>query len=362
MIQQLTADAPGKLILLGEYAVLEGSPALVGAVARRARVSCRASDDGNGLTLNSTMLDHSVAFTLDNDGQVVFGRTLSRQTRERLGVFSATMAQAWPAIRGRFSVDTAIHLDTSAFFLEGPSRKLGLGSSAALTVALTAALYAWAGVMDTRVPDRKRLLRDAMSAHHQAQSNTGSGVDIAASVYGGVFRYRINGESGTTDVSMTPTHLPSDLAAVAVWTGRSASTPEMVGSVNRFKGHFPRRYALFIEQMTELAVAGFQSLEQSDTAGFLEVVRLYGQTLEKLGRASDTPIISAEHTEIRDICSEAGLVYKPSGAGGGDLGILFASGEQEVAGVLQCLERAGYPAYDLQIGTHGVRAIVEQGD
>ncbi len=359
-MRQLTADAPGKLILLGEYAVLEGSPALVGAVARRARVSCTASDPGEGLSLNSTMLEHPVPFKLDESGRVVFSRSLSREIQDRLGVFSATMKQAWSGIADRFSMDTAISVDTSAFFLEGLDRKLGLGSSAALTVALTAALYAWAGVMDTRVPDRKRLLKDAMSAHHQAQSNTGSGVDIAASVYGGVFRYTINGASGTTDVSMTPTHLPSDLEAVAVWTGRSASTPEMVGSVNRFKGHSPRQYAAFMEQMTELAVAGFHSLEQSDTMGFLELVSRYGDTMQELGNASNTPIISSEHAQIRDICTEAGLAYKPSGAGGGDLGILFASGDQDVTETLRKLEQAGYPAYDLQIGTHGVRAIVEQ--
>ncbi len=35
---KVIADAPGKLVLLGEYAVLEGAPGLVVAVDRRARV------------------------------------------------------------------------------------------------------------------------------------------------------------------------------------------------------------------------------------------------------------------------------------------------------------------------------------
>lgn len=36
---RLTASAPGKLVLLGEYAVLDGAPALVLAVNRRARAA-----------------------------------------------------------------------------------------------------------------------------------------------------------------------------------------------------------------------------------------------------------------------------------------------------------------------------------
>ena len=40
----ITAQAPGKLLLLGEYAVLEGAPALVVAVDRLARVRVASAE------------------------------------------------------------------------------------------------------------------------------------------------------------------------------------------------------------------------------------------------------------------------------------------------------------------------------
>jgi len=37
-MMEVTASTPGKLVLLGDYAVLEGAPALVMAVNRHAKV------------------------------------------------------------------------------------------------------------------------------------------------------------------------------------------------------------------------------------------------------------------------------------------------------------------------------------
>ena len=44
---RIRASAPGKLVALGEYAVLEGAPALVLAVERRAVATLERSGDGD---------------------------------------------------------------------------------------------------------------------------------------------------------------------------------------------------------------------------------------------------------------------------------------------------------------------------
>ena len=44
----VVASAPGKLVILGEYLVLEGGPCLVAAVDRRARVELRRASGARG--------------------------------------------------------------------------------------------------------------------------------------------------------------------------------------------------------------------------------------------------------------------------------------------------------------------------
>ena len=101
----MIATAPGKLILTGEYAVLDGAPALVIAVdrrgdrarARRARAAARRS---------------------------------SLAVADEL---AARRGAADPAARAALE----IAVDSRAFYDDGAT-KLGLGSSAAVTVAATA--------------------------------------------------------------------------------------------------------------------------------------------------------------------------------------------------------------------------------
>ncbi|NOZ13713.1 MAG: hypothetical protein GXO69_08725 [Acidobacteria bacterium] len=351
-----TATAPGKLILLGEYAVLEGAPALVGAVARRARVSVSNRDEG--FRLKSALLGAGeIDFFVESDGKVRFPADLSPEEKAKLQLFRVCVEECRAAVHaaGMELSPVRISLDTEAFFLEDSRQKLGLGSSAALTVSLIAVLMARFGLLDSRLPDKPMLLERAMSAHRKAQSNTGSGVDVAASVYGGVFQYRLNGKAGQPGIATRPFHLPPDLLTVAVWSGKSASTPKLVGTVNRLKDVNPEKYSRIMTRMKKLSQTGIGAIRNSDTSLFLKTVSEYFDAMADLGEAANAPIISAPHREISAICRKSGVQYKPSGAGGGDLGILFSREPERIRAAVKMLEQAGFPAFDLQIGTHGIQ-------
>ncbi|NOY22246.1 MAG: hypothetical protein GXO70_01885 [Acidobacteria bacterium] len=351
-----TATAPGKLILLGEYAVLDGAPALVGAVARRARVS--VTDRDEGFQVQSALVGNSeINFQFGSDGRVLFQTELTGADANRLQLFRVCVEECREAVQaaGLEMKVAKILLNTEAFFLEDSRQKLGLGSSAALTVSLIGAIMARSGLLDARVPDKPLLLERAMSAHRKAQSNTGSGVDVAASVYGGVFQYQLNRGHGRPGIATRPFHLPPDLLTVAVWTGKSASTPQLVGMVNRFRDAEPGEYDGIMENMKELSRSGIEAIRNSDTSLFLDAVSKYFNAMDELGKAADAPIISGPHRKIGAICENAGVCYKPSGAGGGDLGILFSASPNRMRNAVESLQSAGFPAFDLQIGTHGIQ-------
>src|SRR5690348_13891637 len=131
------ASAPGKVVLSGSYSVLAGAPAIVAAVDRY------------------VIADAS--------------RPADRVTAEVRAAIDAG------------ALDAAPWFDASALRVaepDGTTRKLGLGSSAAILAASLAAASP-----KSSPPDE--LFAKALSAHRAAQGGD-SGVDVAASVFGGI--------------------------------------------------------------------------------------------------------------------------------------------------------------------------------
>src|SRR5262245_22238572 len=147
---KLTVSAPGKLMISGEYVVLDGAEALVAAVDAR-------------------VLVHASARPADRWGS---DGTRSPDPR-RLSPEALLTRELVEQALGPASMD--LEIDTSA--LRSGGQKLGLGSSAAVAAATAGAVAAWHG----RELDRAQLLVWAQQGH-RAVAPEGSGADVAASV------------------------------------------------------------------------------------------------------------------------------------------------------------------------------------
>ncbi len=66
------------------------------------------------------------------------------------------------------------------------------------------------------------------------------------------------------------------------------------------------------------------------------------------------PILSDEHHALRRIAVDCGVRYKPSGAGGGDFGIGFATDEDAAAALRSGAEASGFHVLDLGLDHSGV--------
>ena len=154
--------APGKLVLLGEYAVLEGAPAVVAAIDRG--VVCEITP--------------SEAVEIETPGDDRYVRVALRE-----------------APPGRYQFRDARPI-------EGLATKPGFGGSAAATVAACVA----AGKPAT----------EAFGVHSKVQGG-GSGIDVYASAFGGVRAFSIG-------ASRAPSALLECPPMVAVWSGKSAAT------------------------------------------------------------------------------------------------------------------------------------------
>jgi phosphomevalonate kinase len=340
----ITALAPGKLILLGEYAVLEGAPALVTAVDRYASVHVRdlqgKGEPGLFAVESPTLGVPPLHFSMDSQGKPRFDEAEPGMI-EKLKFFIAAFQHGWFVLKENGLTVPACHivLETPGFYTGTPPAKLGFGSSAALTVALLAALQALGGREEFEPRRRYHLFRAAMAAHCRVQGRTGSGIDIAAAAWGGVIHYRVPGplqDFNNHHDSITPLPLPAGLHLLVPWTGIPASTRRLVQQVRAFKKELPGHYNRAMEEMARISAAGVRALTQEDIPAFLRAVDEYYIALERLGEAGRAPVVSNEHRRLARIARRCGAVYKPSGAGGGDCGIAFAGS----AGVIQKTEAA----------------------
>ena len=83
----------------------------------------------------------------------------------------------------------------------------------------------------------------------------------------------------------------------------------------------------------------------------------YCHLVDRLGQQSGADIISEAHGRMRDASVEKGFDYKPSGAGGGDLGIILADRDEDLASSRADFESLGATWTELGISSFGVRFV-----
>jgi mevalonate kinase len=279
--------APGKLFLIGEYAVLEGGPAVLAAVNRRAVAQYLP-----GLEPMSAVVGEAV-----------------RLARAEIGEASSALPPG--------SV-----LASSQDFESG-GQKIGLGSSSAVAVAAVGAVFEAVGM--PVASNRDRIFSLAYAAHRAAQGGSGSGADVATAAYGGLVKVVRQGESTPTALPLT---IPTSLHAVVFWTGKPVATTGMIQAVQRFAKKDRRAYEQLIENLQDTAEKFIVALQAGNATATVAAAGRYGRLLDELGTAAQSPIVTDVFKRAADLAKELGGAAKPSGAGGGDIGIaMFATPE-----------------------------------
>lgn len=259
--------APGKLLLTGAYVVTEGAPAIVVAIDRYAVADTRSVDPHPS-----------------------------------------------PEVRVAFPDGGAPRVDVCAL-QSASGRKLGLGSSAAGLVAALGvrALASGADLRDATV--REELLGTARRTHSKAQGG-GSGVDVAASVHGGVLQYRMHRDAAGM---VRRLDWPESLVFATYDSGECSRTSDLLATVVRHRS-LPHVVALF-DELGHLAEHAASAFKVGDLPRFIEGVRVYGDRLGELGRGTNAPIVPPRFEELGRLAAAEGAAFIPSGAGGGDVAV-----------------------------------------
>lgn len=329
----ITATAPGKAVLSGEYVVLQNAPAIASAVDRRVRVSVSESSGEYHSITAPGYLEGTWSFSLGKEGEF--------EWRERLPGPSAfsLLEEIWKSFDTAPWPSLSLVVDTEEFADAATGLKLGLGSSAAVAVALTAALQSYCAVAS----DTEKL---AMAAHDRFQGGQGSGVDVATSLHGGVIVYR---RAGAESLKLD---WPEGLHYQYLWSGQAANTAEKLAKLIEHREQDATSDSM--KRLSDAAenVAAVWSL--GDSGQILESFPAYIDALGQFSIDHDLGVFDAGHKELVHLATDMEIVYKPCGAGGGDIGIVLAACEDAINEFCGRARQQGFRNLDVAVAEQGL--------
>ncbi len=226
------ASAPGSLMLLGEHAVLHHKKAMVLAIHRRIEVHLKPREDDT-VIIRSALGELNASIS-----------TLAIQKP-----FDFVMASIK---RFESRLDKGFELNIASEF----SDQVGLGSSAAVSVAVLAVFYQWLGfgLLDASQSLEDFLFHEALQVVRSVQG-FGSGADVAASVFGGVLLYQASSQYLLKRFSKA-------LPITVVYSGAKTSTAIVVQQVNALHTRYPKMVDALYETIAEIVNEGALALEE----------------------------------------------------------------------------------------------------
>ena len=336
--------------------MLEGADALVASVDRYV-ISDISDSDNEHYQLASNLTLDSISFFIDDAGEIVPDQDQSIASFSTMNFALSVIRLLFAKIVEWGSVRKPFHLkiDTSQFYVDSNKQKLGLGSSAALTVSLIVTISRFLGIDKHLFPDNQALFSFASDAHFLAQGKKGSGIDIAASIFGGICRYNIHSlDQEGEDYRIVSIPVLNSLYILPIWTGRSASTRVFLSKLEQFRIEYSKEYQETMSRLSVLSEMGCETYQEKKCQDFLDIIKDYYMVLKNLSKKGNIPIISDIHELIAGVVYSNGAVYKPSGAGGGDIGIAFSDSKRVIENVKQKLIRSNIEIISLGISENGV--------
>ncbi len=304
MRESFKTSAPGKLLLLGEHAVLHGRRSLVCAVNQRISISVNPRQD-------SKILIRSELGELQTDLNHL-------EIKPAFRFVLAAMEKFKDHLTHGFELNIESEFDST----------VGLGSSAAVTAAMSLACYHMTG----RTFQPQELFEDALDIVRSVQG-TGSGADLAASIFGGMLLYR------QTPLLIQP--LSATFPITVLYSGKKTPTTKVIQLVEQKRRAFPELFDSIYDVMDVSSGQAAEAIQQKDGQRFGELLNLNQGLMEAIG-VSD---INLAHL-VYALRNDAGILgAKISGSGLGDC----------VVGLGELQAEIPFKKIPLQMSSEGLR-------
>lgn len=352
---------PGKLLIAGDYAVLEpNQKAVVVAIDRYITANIEASDEFQ-IMLPQIGINHATWEV--NGSHVQFNLSDSR-----LDFIQNAMEIAFQYLQEKEILLKPFHLAIKSNLDDANTgRKYGLGSSAAVVVAVISAILTVSGA-EIFQPSLEEIFKLSAIAHLLTQKN-GSGIDIAASTFGGWLAYSsyqpewVLNELNHSEKISKLVHQPwpnlaieslippKSLSLCVGWTGEPAKTGPMIKNVEKIKTH--NGYREFLNESKQAVDQLINSFKNNDCQNAILSLTKNREALKLLMKEANLSIETPTLKKLADVAETYGS-GKSSGAGGGDCGIAFTDKEKKKKELILAWEKTGIIPLKLDVSKKGV--------
>ncbi|MDR2845703.1 MAG: mevalonate kinase [Candidatus Methanoplasma sp.] len=306
-MKEITASAPGKFVILGEHAVVYGKPAIALAINRRLAVTVKRADE----------------FRINDEASDI---NSNPHMKHILGHHDMMPV----------SVHTESRIPAGS----------GLGSSAALSVAFSAAMRSLTG----RSIDPTEIIKEAFEAEYSAQGR-GSPMDTSASTHGHGIALNIPENNNVLweikknehTWKITDIDVPN-MTFVIGYTGIRAATGPLVEKVRKYRSN--NRFAAdIVDEIGKITTEGMDSIRKNDVVGLGKLMTEDHKLLSILGVSCN------ELNKLVDVSLPYAYGAKLTGSGGGGSMVALTDEPEKVSSAIY--SRGGIP-FIVKTGVEGV--------
>ena len=302
------AEAPGKIIISGEHFVVHGSNALAAAIDKTVKVYSETSDKNSILSRVDNQV-FNIRIKPINPVSVVRNKILEYLNRKE---------------RIKITIESNI------------PRGSGLGSSSAISVATAASVASLFG----EKLDKKTLYNIAFEGEKIIHGNP-SGIDVAASVYGGLILFNKNTVPTNID-------LLNKLQIIVSISGKTRQTSRMINHFTSTSNKLPYHFQSLVHSSSVLTHEAVNCLITQDLEKLGAIINFYNSILSSFGLGTTIT------DRMIETCLEHGAYgAKITGAGGGG-SIIAIAPLTKIKIIIDELNSLGFKTFSIELPKQGV--------
>ena len=270
----ITISVPSKVHILGEHSVVHSKPALLAAINKRISIT---------IVPSRIKQIHGIQEHVKEVKELleILEAEIKKRTKKKIGLYSIRINSQVPV-------------------------GSGLGSSAALSAGLTAALLSF-----QKTPWNKKTIFDIAYEGEKFFHGNPSGGDLATAIEGGFLWFRKEFEFLKTFALLPFKPHKNIKQFILINSGKPReSTKEMVEKVAELKTSFPQKAQLLFNSQEELTKQIAIALKDGDENGIIECIKSSERNLEELG------VVGRKAQSIIRKIEKMGGAAKISGGGG----------------------------------------------